>query len=280
MALTADSDLFGSVVESAFNRMIEHVMRKRPSLFNYGTAWVASDWRRRLCEPPDVAPEVLKRHNAVVTVEDPLPLLGTDGAYGLDFAVQLRELRLDFFPQTIALPPQLGVLTEQRFALSAQVCVGIGCPDERTLRRFPPAPLPPFRPVRDDDRPDDKQPTRPPRTTVIPADRLSCCCVELYVVGHFELTGSQGNETLEAKLDNLEIVDVGPECLEANLECYVRMLLHYVLLPRLRMRLPVLVFGILDGLATITLGAAGTVPHNPAVEDDQLKVFVDVEVGP
>jgi hypothetical protein len=284
MALTAQSELYGSVTEDGFNRFVDHIMRKRPSLFNYGTAWVAANWRRRLCEPPDVAPEVIKHGNPVVTVEDPVPLLGTNGAYGLNFAVQLRKLRLDLHPQSAALPAELGMLAEQRFALVAQVCAGLGCPSDRALEQFPPAPLPPFRPVtgddRPDDRPDDRQPPRPERVITLPTDRLQCCCLELHIVGHFVRTGPPGAEVLEPKLDGLEIVDIRPDCLEANLECYIRMLMHFVLLPRLRMALPVFTFGILDGLANVTLKPSTTVPHNPAVEDDQIKVYVDMEVAP
>ena len=280
MALTDQSDLYGSFTEAGFNRVMDHVMRKRPSLFNYGTAWVAKNWREVLCERPAVAPEVLKRGNPVVTVEAPIPLLGTGGAYGLEFAVQLRKLRLDLHPQSMDLPPDLGALGEQRFSLVAQVCAGIGCPNERTLEQFPPAPQPPFQIGDDRERPPDDRPKPPGRVITLPTDKLQCCCLEVYVVGHFVTTGPQGREVLEMRLDGLEIVDIRPDCLEANLECYVRMLMHYVLLPRLRLALPVFTFGLLDGLANVTLKPSTTVPHNPAVEDDQLKIFVDVEVGP
>src|SRR5262249_24342860 len=146
MALTDQCDLFGSVTEDGFNKLVEHVMRKRPSLFNYSTAWVAADWRKRLCQTPEVAPEGLKRQNPVVTVEDPIPVLGSGGLYGLNFAVQLRKLRIDLHPQTIGLPAELGQLGEQRFVLVAEACAGIGCPNKRALEEFPPAPYPPFTP--------------------------------------------------------------------------------------------------------------------------------------
>ena len=52
------------------------------------------------------------------------------------------------------------------------------------------------------------------------------------------------------------------------------------LLPRLRIAVSAFSFKILDDLAQITLAPTTTVPNNPAVEDDQLKLYVDVEVGP
>ena len=97
MALTDQSDIFASVTEDGFNRFAEHIMRKRPSLFTYGTQLVADNWQKLMCRPPDVAPEVLRHANPVVTVEDPLPLLGTNGLYGLNFGIQLTKLRLDLF---------------------------------------------------------------------------------------------------------------------------------------------------------------------------------------
>jgi len=281
MALTDHSDLYASATESGFNRFVEHITRKRPSLFAYGSQFVADNWRKLLCEPPDIAPEVLRHHNPVVTVEDPIPLLGTGGQYGLNFGVQVRKLTLDLYPQSAQLPPELGALPEQHFSLSAQVCAGLGCPDDRTLEQFPPAPLPPFRPVNGEGRQADPVPPgKDGRVITLPSDRLLCCCLELFVVGHFEITGPADSEVLEAKLDGLEIVDIKPECLEANLECYLRLLMRYVVLPRLRIAVSAVSFGLLDGLAHVTLKPATGVPHNPAVEDDQLKLYVDVEVTP
>ena len=41
MAFTDNCDLFGAVHEDGVNRVIRHIMRQRPSLFNYATADVA-----------------------------------------------------------------------------------------------------------------------------------------------------------------------------------------------------------------------------------------------
>lgn len=283
MAFTDQCDLFGSVHEDGVNKLIGHFMRKRPSLFNYGTEWVAEGWQKRLCEPPKVAPEVRKRNNPVVSVEQPIPILGTGGFYALNFAAQLVDLRIDLHPSSMQLPPQLGAeLGEQHFALYGKVCAGLGCPVERGLEEFPPAPQPPIRLVGSDDREGRDKPKaevpHPDRVIVLPTDRLHCCCMELFVVGHAETTGDPGNRFLELKLDGLELRDIKPDCLEANLECYLRMLLHYVILPRLRISLDALVFEIHKGLPELSLSPSTTVPNNPAAEDDLLKIFVDLEV--
>jgi hypothetical protein len=282
MALTDSSDLFGSLHEDGLNDVIRHVMRKRPSLFNYGTQWVADAWRRRLCVPPVVAPEVLRKGNPVVTVEQPLPIIGSGGWYGLNFAAQLVDVRLDLHPSDIALPTELGgSLKEQQFALRAEVCAGIGCPADWALEEFPPAPQPPIVFPGAERKPGITvaRPPSPPETIPLPTEKLDCFCLRLFATGHAVAEGPEGAELVALKVDGVEIVDVEPRELESNLECYIRMLLHYVVLPRLRVVLPVFVFRILDGLATITLRAEPGVPNNPAIEDQQLKLFVDVEVG-
>lgn len=283
MALTDNSDLFGSLHEDGLNDVIRHAMRKRPSLFNYGTQWVAEEWRRRLCVVPTVAPEVLTRGNPVVTVEPPLPIIGSGGWYGLNFAAQLVDVTLDLHPSGIDPPAELGrTLEEQRFALRADVCAGIGCPADWALEEFPPPPQPPIEIPGAEDRPLTHVPERPPprETIPLPTEKLECFCLRLFAVGHVDIEGSEGAEVVALKVNGVEIVDIEPNELESNLECYIKMLLHYVVLPRLRVMLPVFVFHILDGLATITLRAEPSVPNNPAIEDDQLKFFVDVEVGP
>ncbi len=101
-------------------------------------------------------------------------------------------------------------------------------------------------------------------------------------MGHVELAGGAGQQQLSGKLDGLEIDDISPDGLESSLECYLQLLIRVVILPQLRVAIPKLVFDILD-LATITLSATpapGVIPNNPAIEDDQLKAFIDFAVAP
>lgn len=281
MALTDNSDIFGSVHEDGFNRVINHVMRKRPSLFNYGTQWVADNWKERLCKTPEVAPEVIRHGNPVLTIEEPIPILGSGGFYGLNFAVQLVEFEIDFHPGKFELPKELGgKLPEQSIAFKITACAGLGCPSKEILDKFPPAPQPPIVLI-DDQRkdPTGETPKRPRDPIALPPDRLTCFCLDLYTVLHAEITGPVGGETLEFKLDGLEIVDIRPEEMEFNIECYMKMLMHYVLLPRLRILLPVLVLDLPENLGTVTVKASTSVPHNPAIQNDQVEVFVDMEVA-
>lgn len=136
MAFTDRSDLFVSIHENGINQVLQHVLHQRPSTFNYGTALVARN-KQLLCAPIDPAPAVTAKNNPLLTIVDPLPLVGSDPLLGLNFVLQITRLEVDFAPgNVIALPPELNPLGQQRFALHGQVCGGLGCPNEELIRRL------------------------------------------------------------------------------------------------------------------------------------------------
>lgn len=282
VALTDFSDLFGSFHERGLNQVIRHVMAKRPSLFNYGTAWVAQDWEKRLCCRPEVAPEVITRSNPVVTVEQPLPVPGTNSILGLNWALQIADLAIDIHASDRELPKELGgKLAKQQLALFARVCGGIGCPSRRFLDAFPPVALDPWTVPGASNTLMRTAVVAPPRDPVtLPTEGLTCFELDLYATAHARVMGPAGAQVLEIVVDGLEIVDIEPQGLENSLECYAMTLIRFVLMPRMRVLLPVFVFNLPLGLGSVTVKAATTVPNNPAVEDDQIKLFVDMEVGP
>lgn len=272
MAFTDNSDLFASVHEDGINLFVRHIMRKRPSLFNYGTAMFLSD-PSMLCEKIDADVDVYNFSNPLITVEPPLPVLGTNGAVGLNFCVQLTRLEIDFHPgNTINLPSELSPpLAGQRFSGHMQVCAGLGCPPAELLDHLDGL-LDPGRSV-------FTHRQERPEKVVIPTRRLDCFCLDLFLVGRFEVTSSQ---MLRGRLEGLEVVDIKPEGLENSLECYLRLLIQLVVLPKASIAIQAVMFDLLN-LATITLSASPTsaaIPNNPAVEDDQVKVFVDFGVTP
>lgn len=316
MPFTDLSDLYGAVNEEGINLVVRHIMRKRPSLFNYGTQAVIDDPSLR-CVRIDAAPEVVSRGNPLITREDPIEIWGTNGQWGLDFCAQLTEVTLDFHPgNAVTLPPELDPLEQQHFAISSTACAGIGCPSEDFLRRLPPlrshgSKLDAGRrdlqrwadqarehgrderrpnDERFDDRgldgrkPDDRrdEPKLPPRP--IPSDKLNCFCLRLFIEGHFETSGTSTQPLLEAKVDGVEIVDITPQELEDSLECYLRLVLQLAILPQLTVALQKL---LLDVVAMMPAGIAieipvGTaqIPNNPSVEQDELRVRINVVTGP
>jgi hypothetical protein len=287
MALTSNCEIFGSINEAGINLAVRHIMRKRPSLFNYGTAFFVGR-ENQMCAKIEPHPWVIQRRNPLFTVEDPLPLLGTDGTYGLNFCAQLTKAEIDFHPGNVfPLPPELGTLPEQHFAFHVQVCAGIGCPSRRFLQNIP---VPEQRdsgntkPPDKENRPTDKKPEPKLPPVAIPFNELQCFCLDLYAACHFEINGPVGDQKLVGKLDGLEIVDIKPGGLENSIECYLTTLIHLVILPRLSIALERFTINIpLDITnASVTVSAtpiSGAVPHNPAVEKDQLKIFIDVEVA-
>lgn len=276
MAFTDNCDIFVSVNEAGINQVVRHIMRQRPSLFNYGTEGVVNN-HQLLCAPIDAAPAVFQRHNPLLTETPLLPIFGTKPPLGLDYVVQLTKGEVDFSPgNVIALPAELNPpLAAQRLALHFQVCAGVGCPDEEVSRLFLPHGVRPERPtdaIRDPNR-GQREPTGPTR---LPSSKLNCFCLDLYAFGHGGITGPSGNEHAFARVDGLDIVEVKPDGLEDSFLCYLKLMLN---------------LGILSGgysipalsktLAGVTITAEPTpasaaVPFNPALEDDQLKVFINV----
>ena len=282
MAFTDNCDIFASFHEEGFNRILGHVRRQRPSLFNHATADVANH-PRLLCKEIDAHPIVALRNNPQVTIADPLPIPGTN--FGVNFAVQLVDLQIDFHPgKDIALPPELNPpLQAQRLAIKVGLCGGIGCPDKELLDRLVPPPKVPGRPT------EGKDPPRDTPIVALPTRQLHCFCLEAYVHGGVRIATHHGKPYLEPFLDGFEIVDIEPKGLENSLECYLGLLMRLVVLPGLRILLEHAPLNLTQGATdlfpqptNVTLSAvpvSASVPNNPAIEDDQLKVFIHAEVN-
>ena len=293
MALTDKSDIFVSVHENGVNQVVRQIMSQRPSLFNYGTAIFRAN-PELLCERVTAAPAALARGNPLVTVEDPLPIIGSNGAYGLNFCVQFTKLEIDFAPSNaITLPPELGrTLPRQAFAAHGQVCGAIGCPPKdifRDMQRrasgrevFDPAQIAVT--GREKERPEGR--LQPPVAKLpplaLPIGELQCFCLDLYVVGHIETAIVGGQYVLAGKVDGIEIVDIAPKGLENSIECYINAVVQMVVVPKAHIAISKLTADVMNTIA-VSLSptpAPARVPNNPAVEDDQVKVFIDLSAGP
>lgn len=273
MAFTDNCDLYAAVHEDGVNRVIQHIMRQRSSLFNYASADVASH-RELWCHRIDVTKDVTTFANPFFTVMPPLPVIGSTNPVVLTgFCAQLTKALIDFHPgKTITLPGELSPpLKPQRFSLQFTVCGGLACPSERELEQLPVGTASP-KPTLSDLRHEKQYPPIQVR------GRPLCFCLDVFVVGRFEITS---NGFLLGKVEGLEIVDIKPEQLEANLECYLRMSVNIVLRQRLAIALEALALSFpLLNMGTITLFPTPNppVPNNPAIEDDQLKAFVTMTV--
>lgn len=271
MAFTDDCDLFVSVHEDGVNRVIRHIMRQRPSLFNYASADVASN-RELWCNPKvEFTKDVINYGNPIFKVEPPFPIFGSDSpSVFIGFCAQVTKALIDFHPgNKITLPPELHPpLQPQHFSLTFQVCAGLVCPSDREVEQIP---------VGGSQRPVTGAANENPPPVIL-RGRPLCFCLDVFVVGHFEHTPG---DFLLGKVDGVEIVDIKPDPLESNLECYIRTALTVVLREKLAISYKALglSFPLFD-LATITLSPTPNppVPNNPAVEGDQLKIFITMTV--
>jgi hypothetical protein len=279
VAFTDHCDVFGSLHEAGINRVVRHIMLQRPSLFNYGT-YLFAQQPDLLCERIERHPEVDDRGNPILTVEDPLPVPGTNGLYGFDFCVQIVKLEIDFHPGNVfALPPELNPpLEPQRLALRLTVCAAIVCPDDRGLEDI----------VKDletrdreDQRKDDRDQPRPPPKP-LPRGKPICFCIDVFGVAQVTFDGPSVDQRVRIGLMGLEIVDIRPDELETSLECVLATTLRLAVLPRTRIPLDFLTLKLGDygSLSLAPTPISANVPHNPAIEDDRLAVRLDLTVAP
>jgi hypothetical protein len=275
MAFTDNCDLFVSIHEDGANRIARHIMRQRPSLFNYATADVAAN-RELWCQIPEFTTDVTRFGNPIFTILPYLPVIGADSPpVGLGFCVQVVGARVDFHPSNvISLPPELGSeLGEQRLAIEFRICGGIRCPDRDILDKIPVTP-----PAGRD--PDHQR--QPPPLVPVPG-RMLCFCLDIFATAHVAREFINGRERLVGKVDGVEIVDVKPDGLESNMECYIRTAVALFLRQKLAIPLQTLFIDFpLFGLGTVSLSPTPNppVPNNPAIEEDQLKAFMSMSVSP
>ena len=271
MAFTDHCDLYGAVQEDGVNRAIGHIMRQRPSLFNYATADVGAN-RKLWCAQVSYTQDVIKYGNPLFAIVDPLPLLGADTPpVAIGFCAQLTEAKIDFHPgNTIALPAELNPpLPEQRFSLMLRLCGSIECPSQDLVDGIPVG----GGAAGQDTKAQGKQ--------IVLHGRTSCFCLDVFAIGQIERQLIGGEERLLAQLDDMDIVDIEPSSLEANLICYLKTMVNVVLREKLTIALQTLMLSFpLFGLGTVTLSPTPDppIPNNPAIEDDQVKAFITMTV--
>jgi hypothetical protein len=83
-------------------------------------------------------------------------------------------------------------------------------------------------------------------------------------------------EQIRMEVGGVEIVDISPKGLEEAIECYLIAMLKGYILPKLVLGLEPLVIKSLGLTATVQLTAG--LPHNPAIEENELRVWLDVKI--
>ena len=124
-----------------------------------------------------------------------------------------------------------------------------------------------------------------PLGPLFPIDRLQCFCMELFATAHSDFEGQAGAQRLSLDIDGIELKDLAPEGLENSIECYMRILMDRVILPQVADAVSENIFRMqeipsLEGegtMGSIQISAATQPAHNPAVEANQLKLFLNLE---
>lgn len=317
MALTDHSDIYSALHEDGMDRIVGHLMRKRPSLFNYGTERLVDAAaggrveRRSLCASVDYAPEVLKRvgqpipadaDSPLMTEQDPLPVLGTDDLVALDYCVQVTDMELDFPPEDVDGDGPVvsdDGLGPQQFAASVVVCAGLACPDDDEFDGIADR-LAELREAYDDlDDPDRREALGLP---IVPEpETVHCFCLRVAVVGSVELVdrGAVSPVLVIEQSPHLAIDEIRIESFEdekfsvpggvaASIECYLRSFVQLGLLPTLSrtleevipktLEMEFVVFDLEAARATVSLPTSEAIPNNPALEDDEFRMYVDVDL--
>lgn len=257
MTYTGHCDLYVAVQDAGINRLLHHVMVQRPSLFNYGSMLPATD-PHPVCRDIPAVLSVLQADNPLITELAPLPVVQT--SLLLDYIVQVTTGAIDFYPGNMfTLPPELHPpLDDQQFAVRFQVCAGLLC--QPRTRVWPPMKLKKKRKNREND-PD-------------------CFCLDLFATGECAITGHHGNQLITMNVSGIEIPQLKPDGLVDAMECYALLALNKGILPKISQAVSAIAFhsiNLPDSMGSLTLSASTSVPHNPAVEENQFKTFVNID---
>ncbi|WP_153800500.1 hypothetical protein [Foetidibacter luteolus] len=268
------SDVYGAISDDAIQRIINDTHVKAPFLFNYvapSIRFVQDDAGRLVdteelwvtCSPVEDSP--LDGEVPRFTRMQPFSLPGIP--VKLPYCIQIIDAALDFHPgNIIALPPELpSPLSEQNFSMSAMVQFGMACiPDKLSALQ----PIPNLA----------KHVWRLP---VLPVTELVCFTLNVFAFGRVTVTPENIGagipfDRIGLAVGGIEIVDIEPRGLENVVECYLIAMLKSYVLPKLILSLEDQVVKSL-GL-TVTSKLTAGLPDNPAIEENELRIWLDVKV--
>lgn len=262
MTFTQYSDIYVAVRDAGITRILSHIIVQRPSLFNYGSILPVTH-PLPICREIRTVPQVVQANNPLITRMDPLPVIQT--STDLDYIIQLTKGTIDFFPgSTLSLPAELNPpLGNQQFAVNFEVCAGLTCQSGKSILPFTSS-------ITKEDISDIKK----------EEESIQCFCLNLFATGSCGIVGVPGKQNLSMEISGIEIPELKPDSLEKIIECYSLFTLNQGILPKITDAISALVFNAISlpkSLGSLTFSASTAVPYNPAVEDDQLKIFVNLK---
>ena len=281
MALTDNSDLMGRFQESAFNTIISEVMLQNPKTFNYATAKVINT--NRYCSPININ-SILNSMGVEKCTEVPkLSLIGSSNpSLGIDYCAQIKDLKVDFNPSSsIQLPPELGSLTLQQFALKGTICAGLGCNqiglnDWKGKDIFISDVKGMSRKLSNKNLKTSKSKIKSIKKGLVftPTQylKMNCFCLSLYAKVVLLREGNQ----LKLKLVGIELENIAPLGLENSIECYLKQMLDNVVFPKLKIAVEDLVFNAGNYFSVSLAPTSAGLPHNPDISNNYLSIFLNL----
>ncbi|MGD9533017.1 MAG: hypothetical protein AB7V56_04510 [Candidatus Nitrosocosmicus sp.] len=268
MSLTQNCDIYVAIKDEGINRTIKLIMQQRPSLFNYGTNDLNSH-PDVVCNPIDSHDSVKTSGNPLLTPIKPVPIFGSIPNAYLPACFQINDFKIDFHKNDQFTMPSEISLNPQQLSVYAKISVGLGCPTAEELKDFLEAikiysGIKNFR-----------------REIFIPTKNLNCFSLEFFTTISMKLSPNE----VKLVLEDFEIKDLAPIGMENMIECYV-MLVAKSMLPQIG---GTLLTEMLKSRklpdppdpsapeVTIKISPSIQVPNNPASEDDQFKLFVNID---
>lgn len=257
MSLTSSANIFASINDAVINALVRDLMIKRPQWFNYGDAKTAGQ-AGPLCVPLNVdlsipASARVARLNLPATIN--AGPLGTLTVPGLNLCIQITTVQVDFAPgDAINLPPELNPpLPAQRLAVHLSCSAGLG-------------------------------------NGAAPTPTLNCFTLDVYLIVGLHVQGSAPIDKpvalhLQPVIQNIEIAGLQPDGLRDSVRTLLTtfaqslidhfeahggiMFVQKIDLTQLNIKVNPFPAPMGPGL-----------DNNPALEQNQLKVFVDLNVAP
>ncbi|WP_410507761.1 hypothetical protein RSJ42_13270 [Methanosarcina hadiensis] len=249
MTFTQNSEIYVALQDIGINRLIKHVMVQQPSLFNYGSVLPVTN-PQPVCKEIITVPQVVQAKNPLITLMDPfmIPIFyeqEEQKSIRLDYIVQVTNGEIDLFPGNIfSLPPELNPpLKDQQLAVYLEVYAGLICQKRKE-------------------------------------GELSCLRLNLFSTCNCGINTKQGSQTISINVLGIEIPEFKPEGMESMIECISLLYLNNWIIPKMLDPISAFIFNVIKiphELGNLRLLASSTVPHNPAVEDNQIKMFANFE---
>jgi len=261
MKYTSDCDVYLSVTDAAFNRVLSIVAAQRPSLFNYATDWFA--------KRPDLFCKPIPRPSngaPLVTIIPAKPLPSPANIQiSQELLLQITDVAMGFSPGTFPLPPKLGALPNQRFAIKAKAVARLGLPPD----------IPPFIPCPD---------SSTPSTFVTVA--TPCLDLEFFLVGDSTFQACTKASYFTLRCDALAVTGLSPASLQQICESFLFALLNYSVLPGMWSKLGPQVMDLssstptssTSGKITLTFQPSSVTP-NPDISANSIKLRLAAQVS-